>query len=75
MENGPFEDVFPVKHGDIPLLYMLVYQRVLLNDHDGCGSGDSAATGSFSQNASIDDHGTTNSTNLPRRDQRVDVTM
>jgi len=20
MENGPFEDVFPIKHGDIPLL-------------------------------------------------------
>ena len=26
MENGPFEDVFPIEHGDIPLL--LVYQRV-----------------------------------------------
>ena len=21
MENGPFENVFPIKHGDIPLLY------------------------------------------------------
>ena len=27
MENGPFEDVFPIENGDIPLL-MLVYQRV-----------------------------------------------
>ena len=23
LEHGPFEDVFPIKHGDIPLLYML----------------------------------------------------
>ena len=27
MENGPFEDVFPIKTGDIPIA-MLVYQRV-----------------------------------------------
>ena len=28
MENGPFEDVFPIKIGDIPAIAMLVYQRV-----------------------------------------------
>ena len=28
MENGPFEDVFPIKNWDIPIV-MLVYQRVL----------------------------------------------
>ena len=22
MENGPFEDVFPIKHGDIPASYV-----------------------------------------------------
>ena len=27
MENGPFEDVFPIETGDIPAA-MLVYQRV-----------------------------------------------
>ena len=27
MENGPFEDVFPIENGDFPWL-MLVYQRV-----------------------------------------------
>ena len=32
MENGPFEDVFPIKHGDITgySIAMLVYQRVSL---------------------------------------------
>ncbi len=31
MENGPFEDVFPIKNRDIPgySIAMLVYQRVL----------------------------------------------
>ena len=28
MENGPFKDVFPIEHGDIPAIAMLVYQRV-----------------------------------------------
>ena len=27
MEDGPFEDVFPIENGDIPIA-MLVYQRV-----------------------------------------------
>ena len=27
MENGPFEDVFPIQNEDIPIA-MLVYQRV-----------------------------------------------
>ena len=31
MNNGPFEDVFPIEDGDIPLA-MLVYQRVLVAD-------------------------------------------
>ena len=31
MENGPFEDVFPFKNGDIPLLCYIVYQRVSLS--------------------------------------------
>ena len=31
MENGPFEDAFPIEHGDIPFLGpMLVYWRVNL---------------------------------------------
>ena len=30
MENGPFGDVFPIEHGDIPLLCYIVYQRVIL---------------------------------------------
>ena len=29
MENGPFEDVFPIENGDIPAIAMLVYQRVI----------------------------------------------
>ncbi len=28
MENGPFEDVFAIEHGDIPASYVIVYQRV-----------------------------------------------
>ena len=28
MENEPFEDVFPIKNGDIPASYVIVYQRV-----------------------------------------------
>jgi len=30
MENGPFEDVFHIENGDVPLISiaMLVYQRV-----------------------------------------------
>ena len=29
MENEPFEDVFPIKNGDIPASYVIVYQRVI----------------------------------------------
>ena len=29
MENGPFEDVFPIKHGDIPASYVVIYRRVV----------------------------------------------
>ena len=28
MENGPFEDVCPIKNGNIPASYVIVYQRV-----------------------------------------------
>ena len=28
MENGPLEDVFPIKYGEIPASYVIVYQRV-----------------------------------------------
>ena len=48
MENGPFEDVFPIEDGDvIPLLAiaMLVYQRVINlywpRLHLGCRGGSS----------------------------------
>ena len=27
MENGPFEDVFPIENGDIPAIAMLVFQE------------------------------------------------
>ena len=27
MEHGPFEDVFPIKNGDIPASYVRTYQR------------------------------------------------
>ena len=33
MENGPFEDVFPIEHGDIPASY--INQRVLWPDIAG----------------------------------------
>ena len=29
MEHEPFEDAFPIKHGDIPASYVIVSQRVL----------------------------------------------
>ena len=38
IKNPPFEDVFPFKHGDIPAIAMLVYQRVAflgLGGHQG----------------------------------------
>jgi len=33
MENGAFEDAFPIKHGDIPL-QKLVFQRLPLLETD-----------------------------------------
>ena len=31
IENGPFEDIFPIENGDFPLsIAMLVYRRVVL---------------------------------------------
>ena len=32
LENGPFEDVFPIEHGDIPLLFLMAEIR----HHLGC---------------------------------------
>ena len=29
MENGPFEDVFPIENGDIPASYVIVYQPAI----------------------------------------------
>ena len=29
IENGRFEEGFPIKHGDVPASYVIVYQRVL----------------------------------------------
>ena len=36
MENGPFEDVFPIKHGEIPASYVSETQRVRLVHFDRC---------------------------------------
>ena len=36
MENGPFEDVFPIKHGDIPASYVIVSQRVSIETLPPC---------------------------------------
>ena len=30
MENGPFEDVFPIKHGDIPASYVSLPKGIFL---------------------------------------------
>ena len=44
MENGPFEDVFPIQNGDIPASYVslpegirkpgLLNRGIFINDHD-----------------------------------------
>ena len=32
MENGPFEDVFPIKNGDMPLLFFEFAPRIVLGE-------------------------------------------
>ena len=34
MENGPFEDVFPIKNGDIPWLCWFTKMYIVTNDAD-----------------------------------------
>ena len=32
MENGPFEDVFPIKNGDIPASYVSLPEGMMIYD-------------------------------------------
>ncbi len=34
MENGPFDDVFPIKHGDIPASYVSLPEGNSFNFND-----------------------------------------
>ena len=36
MENGPFEDVFPIKNGDIPLLFWFTRGYVIVFLYFSC---------------------------------------
>ncbi len=50
MKNGPFEDVFPIEHGDIQNQpAMLVYQRVKMGCLEQPGSDQIESLGDFSQ--------------------------
>ena len=38
MENGPFEDVFPIEHGDIPASYVSLPEGTKLDNPPSRGS-------------------------------------